>query len=510
MSRFLAFTLTLWLASTAAAADNFDAGAAAKTIAPFLDDRTLVVAHVDLTRLQPEAIYSHFVILSGIKEADLGDMKKDVSGVATGLDAFRRAGGSEAFLVFSLIDLIDGPFVVIPGVKETDVKAMGEVLKKLTLPDTIYAQVGGAIVVGPRSVVTRVKGLKATDRPELAKALAFGGDAVARVALIPNADSRKVLEETSPTLPTELGGGAMTTLTKGLQWACLAISAAPEVKGSVVIQSPDADSAKALQTMIGRVLSSVKALKDFPKETGLDKTINLLAFKADGDRLTLTVSDKDLATTLAPDIVKIRAAAARSVSTNNLKQIAIAMHIYYDANKHFPAYASFDKAKKPLLSWRVHILPYLEQDALYKEFKLDEPWDSEHNKKLIARMPATYNSTGNKKLAAEGKTTYLVPRGDATMFPGENTIKFTDVTDGTSNTIFLVDADDKKAVFWTSPEDLTIDPNDAAAGLSKRFGGAYLLAFVDGSVHFMKDTISKEDLYPYFTRNSGIVRKSSP
>ena len=81
-------------------------------------------------------------------------------------------------------------------------------------------------------------------------------------------------------------------------------------------------------------------------------------------------------------IAAARGNAQRQMSMNNLKQIGLAMHNYHDVNKRFPPAANLDAAGKPLLSWRVHILPYLEQEALYKQFKLDEPWDSEHNKKL--------------------------------------------------------------------------------------------------------------------------------
>src|SRR5260370_4929892 len=68
---------------------------------------------------------------------------------------------------------------------------------------------------------------------------------------------------------------------------------------------------------------------------------------------------------------------------NNLKQIGLALHNYNDAYARLPAVANFDKQGKPLLSWRVHLLPFIEQEDLYKEFHLDEPWDSEHNKQLI-------------------------------------------------------------------------------------------------------------------------------
>src|SRR5205823_13461834 len=79
----------------------------------------------------------------------------------------------------------------------------------------------------------------------------------------------------------------------------------------------------------------------------------------------------------------------RQRSLKNLKAIMIAMHSYHDANGKFPADIT-DKAGKPLLSWRVELLPYLEEDKLYKEFQRDEPWDSPHNFKLLAKMPDVY------------------------------------------------------------------------------------------------------------------------
>src|SRR5438132_8532158 len=82
---------------------------------------------------------------------------------------------------------------------------------------------------------------------------------------------------------------------------------------------------------------------------------------------------------LLPAVQKVREAAGRAQSQNNLKQIALAVHNYHDVYGHFPQDIT-DKNGKPILSWRVAILPFIEQDNVYKMFKLDEPWDSENNK----------------------------------------------------------------------------------------------------------------------------------
>jgi hypothetical protein len=82
-------------------------------------------------------------------------------------------------------------------------------------------------------------------------------------------------------------------------------------------------------------------------------------------------------------------------SQNNLKQIGLAIHAYHDANGHLPR-DIVDKNGKPLLSWRVAILPYIEQDNLYKQFKLDEPWNSEHDRKLSQQVVQVYQSPNVK------------------------------------------------------------------------------------------------------------------
>ena len=122
---------------------------------------------------------------------------------------------------------------------------------------------------------------------------------------------------------------------------------------------------------------------------------------------------------MLPAVSSSRSAARRMQSSNQLKQIALAMHNYAQANRKFPPAYTSDKDGKPLLSWRVLILPFVEQDGLYKQFHLDEPWDSEHNKKLIANMPSTYKSPGSK-VSGEGKTNYLTVRGKNTIFPGKD------------------------------------------------------------------------------------------
>jgi hypothetical protein len=273
------------------------------------------------------------------------------------------------------------------------------------------------------------------------------------------------------------------------------------------VQGADKDAAKALSELLAKAYKVVSEQKELePILKAFPKLFDILAPKVEGDRLVLKLDEKTLVTTLVPVIEEIRLAAFQMRCTNNLKQILLAMHNYHDVYGTLPAVGNFDKNGKPLLSWRVHILPFIEQQQLYQEFHLDEPWDSEHNKPLIKKMPKVFSSSLNPKLLEAGKTTYVGLVGDLTMFNGTKAgVKLVDVTDGTSNTIMIVDADDDMGVIWTKPDDPKLDHKDPKKGLTGRFRKGFLIAFADGSVHLLPKTITKETLNALFTKNGGEV-----
>lgn len=204
---------------------------------------------------------------------------------------------------------------------------------------------------------------------------------------------------------------------------------------------------------------------------------------------------------LLPAVQSAREAARQAHSMNNMKHILLAMHNYHEAMGAFPAAYSADKEGKPLLSWRVHILPYIEEQERYKQFHLDEPWDSEHNKKLIEKMPTIYRSPNST--AQPGKTNYLTIRGKNTVFSGDKDGRLQDVVDGMSNTVVLIESPDAAAVPWTKPDDFEFDPENPAKGLFGMRPNAVIAGFADGSVRMISDTIGREVLKALFEQNDG-------
>lgn len=176
---------------------------------------------------------------------------------------------------------------------------------------------------------------------------------------------------------------------------------------------------------------------------------------------------------------------------NHMKEIGLALQIHHDSHKSLPAPGGPGSGSQ--LSWRVRILPDLEEGALYEQFHHDEPWDSPHNRALIAKMPEVFkNESGG---LPEGKTNYLLVTGPSTAFPdGGATPRLAAFSDGTSNTILMVEADADQAVEWTKPDDWQLDPNNPTRGLGTLRHGGFLAAFADGHIEFVRDDRGPETI----------------
>jgi hypothetical protein len=182
----------------------------------------------------------------------------------------------------------------------------------------------------------------------------------------------------------------------------------------------------------------------------------------------------------------------------NLRQLGAAMYKYQEANGSLPAAAVYDPSGKPLLSWRVLLLPYLGHRELYEQFHLDEPWDSENNKKLQDKMPPEYLSPGRE---ASHRTHYQVFVGKGAMFEGKKGQDLGKIPDGAANTILLVEA--AQAVPWTSPEDLPYDPDKPLPRLDGLHPGGFLAVMCNFSVRFVSEKVKPETLHRAIQRADG-------
>jgi hypothetical protein len=514
------FLLAMLSAGTAVAGEQFDPAARAKTVAPFIDEQTVLIAHVDLSRLDVDPLVDKAVELVRDlvpeAQAELEAFRREEKQARAGLKglhaAFRQAGGKEVYLLFSVADVDfrrePAPFVIVPLGEGADEKALAAMFRQTHLE--VQERLRDVLFVGSAQTLSRLKALTPSPRGEIAEAFKAAGDTAAQAVLLPPKYAARVIEEMLPQLPKEIGGGPSTAITRGLLWAAVSADPPPKMSLKLVVQSQDAQSAAALREKWIAALQFLGKQKEVRERIPtFDKIATLLTPQVGTDRLILTFDEENqgipsLISLLTPSIREGRAAAMRAASMNNLKQIALAMHNYHDDKKNFPAAASCDANGKPLLSWRVHILPYLEGQELYKQFHLDEPWDSEHNRKLIDQMPAVYRSPASK-LKEKGRASYVVVVGKDTVFPGREAIPIKEIKDGTSQTIMAVEVDDEHAVIWTKPDDLPFDPENPAKGLGGPDKRGFLAAFCDGSVRFLPKDIDPKVLRALLTRAGGEV-----
>jgi len=213
-----------------------------------------------------------------------------------------------------------------------------------------------------------------------------------------------------------------------------------------------------------------------------------------------------------PFVSVVDQASSRAHSQCSLKQIGLALHAYEAKYDHLPAAAICDREGRPLLSWRVALLEFVEAESLYKEFHLDEPWDSPHNLSLLPRMPAVYRSCGTQT-PERHMTFYRVFVGPGTAFERDGLSLGTDFPDGTSNTIFVIEAGE--AVPWTKPDELEYHPDKPLPPLGGMFRVRNWLdriqfksdltqaCFADGSVRVMSRGAPEAAIRAAITRNGG-------
>jgi prepilin-type processing-associated H-X9-DG protein len=212
---------------------------------------------------------------------------------------------------------------------------------------------------------------------------------------------------------------------------------------------------------------------------------------------------------LLPAIQSAREAARRSQCTNNLKQLAIAMHNYHDTYGCLPPAYIADADGNPMHSWRVLLLPFLEQFPLYERYKFDEPWNSPNNSAVTNQFVDVFRCASASETPST-ETNYMLVTGPGTLFESDKTSSFRDVTDGTSNTIMIVEVVGT-GVSWAEPKDLDASKiafplsSGGASSTGSRHPSGVNVAMGDGSARFISDAISPQTFRALITRAGGEV-----
>ncbi|MBN2293011.1 MAG: DUF1559 domain-containing protein [Pirellulales bacterium] len=178
-----------------------------------------------------------------------------------------------------------------------------------------------------------------------------------------------------------------------------------------------------------------------------------------------------------PAISAAREAAKRMQCMGKLKQIGLALHLYHDAHGCFPSANVADKDGRPMHSWRTLIPQFMEGQALYNAYDFSKPWNDPKNSKLTGKSPYNTLCCPSSKNYRTPISNYVAVTGTGTIWDGDKSISMKDITDGTDNTILLVEVADSD-IHWTEARDVTLEE-----ALGKSNGG---VTTVPSSNHYIE------------------------
>ncbi|MEM9585890.1 MAG: DUF1559 domain-containing protein [Planctomycetota bacterium] len=205
---------------------------------------------------------------------------------------------------------------------------------------------------------------------------------------------------------------------------------------------------------------------------------------------------------LLPAVQSAREAARRMACSNNLKQIGLAFHNYHAAYGSLPPAYTVDETGQPLHSWRTLLLPYMGQQTLYSQIDLSKPWNDPVHYQLSQTVIPEY--TCPSVPMNPGMTTYLAVVDSSGVMMGSNSVRFRDISDGTSNTLLVVEGNPQDAVNWMSPADTTLSVfvNRQPSQGGGHPGGGHIL-MCDAAVQFLSDSADRELREAMVTRDGG-------
>ena len=291
--------------ATAAVADD-------SAVAPFIGADTVIVGRADLTNIDVNAIHDWIKPLPGKAGLAADELAEAPNGLDVGmremasfLDAFKAAGGSKVYMVLTMEQIDDdGPALIVPLGEGADAEKMTRLLKTGKADPTpqdlknaeqwgpAVVAVGDVLLFGEKSSVDLARNTKPVEVPELAEALAAGGDGPVQLAMIATPQARKQFLQLVPgTLPDELGGAKTADLVNSIKWAAAGATSPPEGSITLTIQATDDAAAEKLSELIGASFTAARNEEDVQEivtAEEIDQAVTLLTPKVEGDRLTLT------------------------------------------------------------------------------------------------------------------------------------------------------------------------------------------------------------------------------
>lgn len=445
-----------------------------------------LVVDIDITKIDVEAAYTWVLKRVGMENDPT--QQATIPFVKWMVHVLKTAGVKHLYILVPTRVISDGgPLVIIPCRDVAAVEQLTALLPITAGADAVLKvrKQAELVMVGPQSVLDRLtanNGGHGEARRDLLEPLS-NPERKDHVAVFSLADVyRQELiaiwpDSLPPQAPFQL---SPRQLASDIQRISLSWNLPPQVAVEATIETVDAAAVERVQMVLKSVLSSASAQANGDEDA--ESIASILKSHREGHRIKLSLDEAAIDTLLAQGKA-LAHIAHRSQTSNHLKQIGIAIHNYHDVYRHLPPKYFIDRQGQPLLSWRVAILPYIEQAALYQSLKLDQPWNAAANQLPASVVIPTYaDRDGN----APNKTRFRVPVFPGSAWDGEGPPKtFRDITDGASNTIAVIHAPPEAAVSWADPAEWKISPDNPMQDV---FGDReeVMVMFFDASVRTLQ------------------------
>ncbi len=458
---------------------------------PFLESSSMMLADIDLEKVDFAAIASWLNEVAGTPDS-IGDVET-MNGF---LASLRGAGVSHVYVTAATRSPIDGgPIVIIPCQNPPVVSGLATALTQQAPegpPQKVH--VGDkVVVVGPAAAVDRVVARQGAERPDLILPTKANDLLDHTIVISLPTEARK---ELSALWPVELSLAPLPEpifprqIASDILRIAVTFRLPPEPEMMVRIETANASAADRVKGLIDNALTMTGELKSLIEVNVDVANVNLVATPDAFFQIVSAVG--------AP----AREKAMQMRKSNSMKQIMLAFHNYASNEKELPPRVFTDSEGRPLMSWRIAILPYIDQQALYRELRLDQAWDSEDNRQLTSMLIMTYCDD----LEPSVKTTIRTPVFPGSLWDGDGPPKtFRDVQDGLSNTIAIIDAPPSAAIDWANPEPWILSKDDP---MSDVFGDrdSVRVGMLDGAIIVLeREGMTNEKLKAMLTIAGGEV-----
>lgn len=477
----------------------------------WLDDQTVAVARLSVE--QPEQAAALLDLMAETAKPVANEVKIWKDQLTSFSQTVQAAGGKELVIVYSMADpFTDQPLLVFPGARAVNLDVIGSTficngVLNLFHEAPRYKTLGvnGDTFIGTALTLMRIGSSSASvSKPANERLSRPLVDSVLTFTLSLNPDQRRAVSEMIPALPGYLGDGKVSDLLADVEAIQIDVAKSQQLNLTLIGKT---DSIEARLKSIQAKLASSESVADSATQSLgkflVDQIVSQSPQRKD-NRLTWSVQLSEvLKSELGVALGKAMLESDQMTAMQRIKYLGLAIHNHESAYKKFPT-VTLAGEKPRMLSWRVDLLPFLGYQDLWKEFHRDESWDSEHNMKLIPRMPDVFRCPQSKYPPSAGLSTFALPVHEKAMWSKTWQTEFKGITDGTSNTIMTIEVRDELAQVWTKPDPLEVDLSAPEKQFGGHFEGKILFGAGDGSA----GVLSKEqfkNLPALITRAGGEV-----